>query len=277
MIRTLGIDLASQDKDTAVCSVEWVSGAVIVNVPIVRVGDDAVIEHMASADWIGIDAPFGWPDDFVQAVHAYAVCNEWPAHASGARMRYRETDAFVHHTLAAVGERLSPLSVSSERIAACAWRCARLLSRFAAEHGWTFDRVGVPFANGIDGPPRERRASGLAADRSVTEVYPAAALAIWDLPFNRYKTRTKASAEGARAARTVIFDTICSRMDLIVPDPARSAMLDSDHALDAFICALVAYAAAIGETYPPGINQLGAARREGWIHVPYPDSLFNLS
>ncbi|MFN8204496.1 MAG: DUF429 domain-containing protein [Solirubrobacteraceae bacterium] len=277
MIRTLGIDLASQDKNTAICSIQWTSGMAVADVPVTNVGDDALVTAMASADWTGIDAPFGWPDEFVAAIHGYATANRWPEKAPSKRMRFRETDAFVHGTLAAAGKRVSPLSVSSERIAACAWRCARLLTRFSSEYRWTLDRVGVPFANGVDGPPQHRQGR-LVAQRGIVEVYPAAALATWGVPYKGYKTRSAATASEAEATRTVILDEICAGTTdwLIVEETAKRAMLDNDHALDAFVCSLVTYAAATGETHMPDINLLGAARREGWIHVPISDSLHGL-
>jgi hypothetical protein len=273
VIRTLGVDLAAQDVNTAACTIEWVHGHVLVDIPIVGVNDDTLIELMADADWTGIDAPFGWPDDYVQAISAYAQHNAWPAHSTSARMRHRTTDTFVRDTVAAHGKKVSPLSVSSDRIAVCAWRCAHLLTRFAHDHNWTFDRLGVPFAHGIDGPTRRRLHDGLIAERGVVEVYPAAALAVWGLRFSGYKTRTRASDPTARIARETIFNAISRLMDLEVPAPVAGVIIGSDHALDAFVSALVAYAAATGETHPAAIDQLGAARREGWIHLPYADSL----
>jgi hypothetical protein len=41
-----------------------------------------------------------------------------------------------------------------------------------------------------------------------------------------------------------------------------------DDALDAFICALVARAAALDLAGHPTDDDLPAARREGWIHLP---------
>ena len=46
---------------------------------------------------------------------------------------------------------------------------------------------------------------------------------------------------------------------------------------DAFICALVAYAAATRQTIAPDLDQRGAAERESWIHLPLADSLDGLA
>ncbi len=54
---------------------------------------------------------------------------------------------------------------------------------------------------------------------------------------------------------------------------AREACIESDDALDALLAALIARAAALGLTVPPGADDLELARREGWIHLPQKDSL----
>jgi hypothetical protein len=42
----------------------------------------------------------------------------------------------------------------------------------------------------------------------------------------------------------------------------------SDDMFDALIAALTARAVALGRTVRPGEGQAGAARTEGWIHLP---------
>jgi len=44
--------------------------------------------------------------------------------------------------------------------------------------------------------------------------------------------------------------------------------LGTSDALDALIASLTARAAAQGSTTRPGREQIAAARREGWIHLP---------
>jgi len=148
-MRTLGIDLASQPENTALCVVSWADDGRGVEVEPPRAGwdDEALLAEMARADAVGIDAPFGWPAAFVSAV---AVAGEgWPAGVAVDALRFRETDRFVRSwTGEVLGRRLSPLSVSADRIAYCAWRCRSLLAR----HRGT---------------------------SRVYEVYPAAALAVW--------------------------------------------------------------------------------------------------
>jgi predicted nuclease with RNAse H fold len=125
-MRALGIDLASQPKSTGACLVEWRDGraaAQVVPGPL----DDALLAGRASgADVVAIDAPLGWPDDFVAAVTAYHRGEPWPA-GDLLSLRYRLTDRTV---ASMTGVR--PLSVSSDLIGVCAFRAARLRSMFPA-------------------------------------------------------------------------------------------------------------------------------------------------
>ena len=101
--------------------------------------------------------------DLLIAARAGAVPAGYRRRCSGeAGLAFRRTDQVVH---AATGR--WPLSVSADRIAYPAMRCAGLLARLAA--------TGRPV-----------RRSGI--DSLVAEVYPAAALRIWELPTAGYKT-----------------------------------------------------------------------------------------
>jgi hypothetical protein len=61
-------------------------------------------------------------------------------------------------------------------------------------------------------------------------------------------------------------------------DPgARQACVESDDCPDAVLCAVVARAAALGQTEPPPVEALELARVEGWIHLPRSGSLARLS
>jgi hypothetical protein len=91
---------------------------------------------MRTAGWIGIDAPFGLPDTMVAAIGRYANESIWLAEAVAERLRYHATDWFVHELIAEERDvSIWSLSESSDLIAVCAWRCARLLSEFAAATG----------------------------------------------------------------------------------------------------------------------------------------------
>jgi predicted nuclease with RNAse H fold len=251
-MRTLGVDLAAQDRDTAVCAIEWTAAGVEVEPPWVGVGDDALVEAMVAADWVGVDAPFGWPDAMVEAVHGFAHGGPWPE-AAPRELRYRVTDLAVRDAVARErGTSVWPLSVSSDRIAVCAWRCARLLTEYAKRSGWELDRVGG----------------------HVVEVYPAGALAMWGLPHKGYKSNSAATAAPGREKRTAALAELeRAAAWLALSEDVREACAANDDAFDALVSSLVARAAATGRTLTPDPHQLDAARREGWIHLPEPDGL----
>lgn len=183
-VRTLGIDLASQDKHTASCLVSWNGGRAQVEQIHVGRSNRELVEEIEAADWTGIDAPFGWPDAFIDAVESYRDTGLWPASEGEwpeqvRRLRYRATDAFV------AKQARAPLSVSSDRIAVTAARCASLLTDLAR-----------------DSRPRDR----LGADR-VVEVYPAASLVVWGFNVKGYK----GTAPAVRDTRRRLLDELMRR------------------------------------------------------------------
>jgi hypothetical protein len=77
---------------------------------------------------VAIDAPFGGRCPFVEAVSGYAASGQWPAPAETRRpLPLRTTDLVL---IAIAGGR-PPLSVSADKIAVCAMRCAELLNALA--------------------------------------------------------------------------------------------------------------------------------------------------
>ena len=122
---------------------------------------------------------------------------------------------------------------------------------------------------------------GVLVDRSgstggLVEVYPAAALRAWGLPFEGYKNRQKQDPE-RRTRRLQMLASLQARAEwLHVADNVRTACQDSDDVFDALIASLTTRAAAIGlcEPIPPG--SVDTARREGWIQLPQIDSLARL-
>jgi predicted RNase H-like nuclease len=250
-MKTVGIDLAAQDAKTAVCAITWRSRTAVVGPPVGGadgVTEQTLVEAVGQGDWIGIDSPFGWPAGFVSAVGAYAKREPWPD-IDGDSLRYRLTDRLVREEL-----HLSPLSVSSDRIGVTAWRCARLL---------TAARAG-------------RKAADRTGRDRIVEVYPGAALTRWGLERRGYKsTGGNARKEEQRAKRGELL----TRVEESAPwlrweGDAHNRCVESDDFLDAFLCALIARAAAVGKTvWPKKKREWKAARVEGWIHVPRPDSL----
>lgn len=119
-MRTLGIDLASQPKATGACVIEWRSGSASATLAPDLLDDGTLARLAATVDVVTVDAPLGWPSDFVAAVSAHHRGEAWPA-SDLLSLRYRLTDLTV---ASMTGVR--PLSVSSDLIGVCAFRAARL-------------------------------------------------------------------------------------------------------------------------------------------------------
>jgi predicted nuclease with RNAse H fold len=244
MMRTLGIDLASQPATTAACAIDWTADSATVAFVEGNVDDRRAVELLRDADVAGIDAPFGWPVPFVELVRNHyglvAGTEEWTSSRRDA-LRFRRTDRVVRDRLGRW-----PLSVSSDLIAIVAMRCAGLL-----------DNLGVVDRSG---------------DGRVVEVYPAVALASWKFRSARYK--------GARNRMVLaeLLGKILGTCPWLETEPShRARFARSDHAFDALVAALVARAAATGRTERPAEADVALARTEGWIALPLPGSLATLA
>jgi predicted nuclease with RNAse H fold len=238
---TLGIDLASQDKGTASCVVEWRTGEARVQTPRCPQSDEELLEAVEAADVAGIDIPLGWPDDFVKVVAGYHAGQPWPD-VTPASLCYRATDVYIEQRLRALDHWRRPLSVASDRIAIPAMRAARLLTRLA-ERGFDVDRSG--------------------AGRLV-EAYPGAALEVWGLPSRGYKGTKGAAVRAGIFAELERRTSTWLRLDAIT----RQSCCGSDHALDALVCALIARAEKLELCQRPPVIHAERAAREGWIALP---------
>lgn len=200
------------------------------------VEDPEIVDLMLSADKVGLDAPLGWPDDFVAAIdrhHRQASDSELPERRM---LTLRQTDRELQD---ATGRR--PLSVSTDLIGVVALRGIGLQDRLASK-----------------GEPVDRSGRG-----RVCEVYPAAALESWGVDARGYK-----AAGGAKRLPEILSQLI-DGLGGGELDPDDISNLEADHnQLDAFICALAARAAALGKSSGPTDEALPRAEREGWIHVP---------
>jgi hypothetical protein len=136
-----------------------------------------------------------------------------------------------------------PLSVSADKIAVCAMRCAELLNALARDGA--IDRTG----------------KGVAI-----EVYPAAALRQWGLDATRYKGNKPEQQRKRRQLIETITQATSAWLELDAEELALLAA--SDHLLDALVSAIVARAAAIGVTLPIPDDVQVVAATEGWIHLP---------
>lgn len=239
-VRTLGIDLSTAEALTASVELTWEGTGTALTT--LGLDDEAVLERMEHADKVGIDAPFGWPDAFRKTIADWSERGTWPAGAGREALRFRCTDVFqrMHGR--------TPLSVSSDRIAATAMRCADLLARHHERRTDRLDRI---------------------AGHAV-ETYPAGALVAWGIDVRGYKDKA------ATTRRREIVDELTRRAAV----PLEAATLDlcaaTDHVLDALVASLVARAQALGLTHTPPAERTAQVAREGWIHVPLADSLERL-
>lgn len=251
-MRTLGIDLASQPKKTAVCEIDWETDAAMVTNVRRNVSDEDILDQVAElrrakaeegVDFaIGIDAPFGWPRPFGAFLNRVEAGDKpfsaWDADTAK-KLCYRLTDLRVNECLGLV-----PLSVSADKIARPAMRCSLLL--------W---KLGVTDRSGTDG---------------VFEVYPAAALKAWGLPFARYGPGA-AGGSGALAVALQLVQDKCPWLRLTAPDQENLCKTNDD-AFAALIASLSARAAALGRTCRPrSDDEWNRARVEGWIAFPRQD------
>ena len=241
-MRTLGIDLAAQPANTSACAIDWRPEVPTVLELGSGLADGELLEAITIADKVGIDAPFGWPDEFVEAVSAHHNRAGWPGAGEDQdiyrfHLSFRATD----RKLIAGGAR-RPLSVSTDLIGVVAMRCAFLLDRLAAQ-----------------GDPVDRMGSG-----KVIEAYPAPALISWGLSATGYKSRVGA------ARLPELLSQLEEGLGGLELSSLQRDLAGSDHnCFDALVCSLVARAAALGLTQPPEPGEEAErARREGWIHVP---------
>lgn len=246
---TIGVDLAAQRAETAACAIQWSHGRAEVTRLSCGLDDVellALVEEFAPVK-VAIDAPFGWPRAFVAAVAAYETSGNWPVD-DVSPLRLRDTDRAV-----IVETRQQPLSVSSDRIAVTAMRCARFLTRLRT--------AGLPVRRDGDG--------------FAVEVYPAAALRIWGLDPRGYK----GNKPEARTKRGELVDGVLAACGawLSVSSDHRDLLLTSDHNLDAVICAILARVVACQLALPIPPEHREAALLEGWIHLPLPDALRRLA
>jgi hypothetical protein len=257
---TMGVDLAAQPANTAVCLLRWGDG--LPRVVMLARGrdsestplDDKWISTRAAGlrkDFgeitkVGIDDPFGWPVPFLDAMAAYRGGPNWPwpiDHPTG-EIRLRETDRVVRRRS---GRR--PLSVTSDRIAIPAMRCAGLLTAIARQIGAEQVR---------------RDGSGLCC-----EVYPDPALRGWVAGTSAALARASYKGKDNSTRRMELLGALLEQLPLDDPDGRLEQIAGEDDYLDALTSALVARAAERGRTYRPESSlEVERAEVEGWIHLP---------
>jgi hypothetical protein len=199
---------------------------------------------------VGIDAPFGWPVAFIDALNLYRESGAWQGRPLGdysfdAELRWRATDRRVHDLTG-----LSPLSVSTDKIGAVTMRCARVLNAYWEQLGESPDRSGAG---------------------RIVEVYPAAALRAWGIsPLDHLDNpgAYKGKDPAATARREKLVEEIRQRTErwLELSDKALTECRKHDDCVDALLCALIARAVDCGHVHD--IDDPALACEEGWIALP---------
>lgn len=249
-MRTIGIDISANAKDTAACVIDWGDrGAELISLKPERgrgrrnLDDGAITslvqEHKPAK--VGIDSPLGWPSMFAAAVSRWQSGGPWsaPYDTHHVTLRLRATDHWVTVELKKRGIAKVPQSVSADRLGATAMRCATLLTRLQAE-GHQVNRAGTV---------------GL-----VVEVYPAAVLALWGFRYFRYKDTRDAQARRDLARELEAALPWLSGVDRTV------LQTRGGHYIDALVSALLARLAKLRKT--SHMRDGSAARVEGSIHLP---------
>lgn len=216
---------------------------------------DMIMEVRDGEGWVAIDAPFGFPTAFCNAVAGWFERDDvGPVEDAVIR---RVTDRVVHKRQASLKGRLPgrwgtwPLSAVVERITPTTVRCGRILTDLA-DRGVPVDRCG--------------------RDSRVVEAYPIAALRLWDVPTYDYKKKPEDNEK--------VLSCLCGRVGIELPSTMHGVPAgQKNDAVDAFVCALVARLASLTssldeDSFPStrrdelGSVDLEIISKEGWIHPP---------
>jgi hypothetical protein len=239
----IGIDCATQDKRVGLAlghdegqtaRIEQVlTGSMVASV----VETVAAWAAPEAPTLLALDAPLGWPAGMGPALGRHEAGA--PIAMEANRLFRRETDRAVRE---ATGKR--PLDVGAERIARTAHAALELLQALRERTGEAIPLAWEP-----------RLADGLWA----IEVYPAGTLAACGVDARGYK------GPGAVAPRRALLRFLGEQVRL----PADcSLMVENDDALDAALCVLAGVDFLRGRVLAP--EELGLARKEGWIWIRQP-------
>jgi uncharacterized protein DUF429 len=186
---------------------------------------------------LAMDAPLGWPAPLGQGLISHRAGDVLGAEAHS--LFRRTTDIWLK---AATGQQ--PLDVGADRIARTAHASLRLLAELRR---LTSDPIPLVWQ------------SDFADPIGCVEVYPAATLRAHGLPHSGYK----GDKANHLAQRQLIVERLCSLLDL--SSDCQTALVASDHAIDAAVCVLAATDFLSGHAQPPHDHDL--ATKEGWIWV----------
>ena len=252
MTYVVGVDLASGDARSALAYLRVHADRVELTDVFLHATDEAILQYAAYpyVAMVGVDAPLGWPDAFVDFLQAHRSGATDPGQlmdAAGKRvLAYRRTDLNV---VSETGK--WPLSAATDKIGYLAMRAAGLQARM--------------------------RTAGIPVDRSgrtgkVVEVYPAASLRRWNLLVPKVKGqpgepsyRTDAASLGRAVGR---LQAAARWLDI---EHWGAKVRESVDCFDALLAGLTALAHLQGRTAAAPDDEI--YRNEGWIALPDPNFL----
>ena len=233
-----GLDLAAESKGTALAVLDWSQNRVELEHLQLGVTDGVVIEIAPTLAKLGIDCALGWPADFAEFIKTFASPSLAGQCFAGdidwrRNLAYRETDREVYRITGRW-----PLSVSTDRLAMTALRCAGLLTKLQAA-GEQVDRSGRG---------------------KVVEIYPAASMRLWGLSIAGYRKSPE--------IRRQLLDQLLALAPWLNLRGKEPQMVASCDAFDAVVAALAAGSAALGQSTVAPANLLQKAKIEGWVALP---------
>jgi hypothetical protein len=236
----IGVDCATQPKRVGLARATLAEGAWRVDEALVCSKSDLPVDRISGwlseeeATLLALDAPLGWPGSMGAVLPDHRAGE--PLTVPRDRLFNRETDRFV---LELTGKR--PLEVGADRIARTAHAALELLGQVRASAGRELDLAWSPTAIRLP---------------SAIEVYPAATL-------RAHGARGRAFGPSGPSAE--VLDLLARELRATRVEQLRDLQRD---ALDAVICILAGVDFVRGDAMPP--EDLGLARREGWIWVRKP-------
>ena len=241
-VTIIGVDCATKMNKVGLALAQFTGGEA--QIEEVTLGSKQQPVPKTIAKWAGgsdrtllaLDAPLGWPADLGPTLVDHAAGK--PIAVLREDLFRRQTDKSVK---CATGKQ--PLDVGANLIAHTAHAALELLQEVRELTGQP-----IPLAWDPDLGP------GIHA----IEVYPAATLAVYNIPTTGYK-----KSRAGRPARRDLLDFLARHLRL----PAdTSTVEDNADALDAGLCVLAALDFLRGDAMEPK-QHMQKARKEGWIWV----------
>jgi predicted nuclease with RNAse H fold len=252
-VTVIGIDGAAQPKRTGVAHVESRPSGPVVR-EVTAWGEEIVKGWCLGAVprlLVAVDIPLGWPVDSLSLAQ----------HRAGQPVACDADRAFLRHTDRVLREHphlrdldLRPMSIGADKIARASHATLRRIQSIRASLGGA---TVLPIL--LDQRPVNRP--------GLVEVYPAATLASMGLrPRGSYK-----KGKSARRVRESIVKAL-RNCGMTFEGEAADKCVESDHALDAVLCAVAGDHFLQGKCVVFESGQRALIEKEGWIWLLDPEA-----